>query len=513
MILRIAALLAAIIMLICPARAQIRLLYPNGGEYFAFKDTITAQWTGVDPETAVHLSFSYDKGKTWSTVAAIVKGLSASFECYDGPANGLLRVAVATDSTNQDQSDSIWYIRRPDDGPNSTMDVDTIAVGEYIDTTITGGVINNGPVPMYVRAALLDSTNFQLLDPKKIIVVPVGASPTLRVRFRPTDSGTFKVGIWYNMRESFQFGGGHIRGTARLPKKEKLLITSPTGGRYFHIGDTVKFTWTGISTATPVRIEARKEGTAEYRLIEGGAVGGELRWVLPPTMQGRYWLRFTSTEDSQQTDTLPGLVTFAKPDVSVPEVVDVGKSGVNDTKNTQGFVVKSSSDLPVRVTILKIEGAHADEFIPSVTAFTMGPNSEYRPLIKFTPKGAGVREATLTTVVTRGDTLLTLLRGEGVVPSSVEAVTGEGLRKNRALRQYPNPTHGITTIEINLEKAGHTRLYLHDLMGREVAVLVDQSLSEGLSRLSYDMNDLPAGIYYLVLERLSQRETVRIVVE
>lgn len=513
MLSRVTFLFVAIITSVYPTIAQIRLVYPNGGEYFAFRDTITAQWTGVGPETAVHLSFSYDKGKTWETVAASVKGLAAIFECYDGPANGLLRVVVATDSTQQDQSDSTWYIRRPAYGAMSTMDVDTVTVGEYLDTTITGGVINKGPVPMYVTPSLVDNTHFQFLEPEKIVVVPVGEAPTVKVRFRPIDTGTYRVGILYHMRGSYDFGGGHVRGTARPRQKPKLLITSPIGGTSFLVGDTVRFAWVGLSTDIPVRIEARKEGFAEYQLIDGSVIGGTLRWKIPQSMQGKYRLRCTSTLDSQQSDTLPGLVVFVKPDVSVPEVLDIGQVRVDSQINSYGFFMKNSTEHKVSAEFLKLEGPNADEFTLDASSVTIAPNGGYRLMIKFAPKGSGVREAILTTAVSLGDTLTTLLHGEGVIPSSIEAITGEDIRNDIALQQYPNPVHGIITIEINLETAGLTRLYLHDLMGREAAVLANQPMNGGLSRLNYDMSDLPAGVYYLVLESLNRRETVRIVVE
>ncbi len=71
----------------------------------------------------------------------------------------------------------------------------------------------------------------------------------------------------------------------------------------------------------------------------------------------------------------------------------------------------------------------------------------------------------------------------------------------------PNPFNPTTTLSFNLLETGQARLAIHDLRGREVAVLADDRLERGEHRLSFDAAGLPSGIYFYTLEAGGQRAT------
>jgi len=69
--------------------------------------------------------------------------------------------------------------------------------------------------------------------------------------------------------------------------------------------------------------------------------------------------------------------------------------------------------------------------------------------------------------------------------------------KSFALKQnYPNPFNPTTTISFNLEKSGLTTLAVYDLMGKEVAVIVENNLKVGNHQFNFDASDLSSGIYF-----------------
>jgi uncharacterized repeat protein (TIGR01451 family) len=70
---------------------------------------------------------------------------------------------------------------------------------------------------------------------------------------------------------------------------------------------------------------------------------------------------------------------------------------------------------------------------------------------------------------------------------------------------YPNPFNPRTTIPFSMPEAGDVRLAVYDLLGREVAVLVDATLSAGSHQVSFDAGQVPSGTY---LVRLSAGGTV-----
>jgi hypothetical protein len=63
-------------------------------------------------------------------------------------------------------------------------------------------------------------------------------------------------------------------------------------------------------------------------------------------------------------------------------------------------------------------------------------------------------------------------------------------------RNFPNPFTNDTKITYSQPVAGHINLTLHILMGRQVAVLVDEYKSTGSYATYFIRNNLPAGIYF-----------------
>lgn len=65
---------------------------------------------------------------------------------------------------------------------------------------------------------------------------------------------------------------------------------------------------------------------------------------------------------------------------------------------------------------------------------------------------------------------------------------------------YPNPSSTQTTIPFDLEEAGHVRLSIASIDGREVAVLVDDDLPAGEQSVTWNIGGNPSGTYIALLE-------------
>lgn len=65
---------------------------------------------------------------------------------------------------------------------------------------------------------------------------------------------------------------------------------------------------------------------------------------------------------------------------------------------------------------------------------------------------------------------------------------------------YPNPFNPTTQIHFTLASAGQTRLTVYDLLGRSVAVLVNNALPAGEHSIQFDASGLASGVYIYRLE-------------
>ena len=68
------------------------------------------------------------------------------------------------------------------------------------------------------------------------------------------------------------------------------------------------------------------------------------------------------------------------------------------------------------------------------------------------------------------------------------------------LANYPNPFNPETTIRYMLPQAGKVYLAVYNLLGHEVAVLVDESKPAGQHATRFDASDLPSGAYLYRLQ-------------
>lgn len=63
-------------------------------------------------------------------------------------------------------------------------------------------------------------------------------------------------------------------------------------------------------------------------------------------------------------------------------------------------------------------------------------------------------------------------------------------------QNYPNPFNPSTTISFSLKNQGTTSLVIYDVLGREIATLVNKEMNVGKYNFTFDANQLSSGIYY-----------------
>jgi hypothetical protein len=75
-------------------------------------------------------------------------------------------------------------------------------------------------------------------------------------------------------------------------------------------------------------------------------------------------------------------------------------------------------------------------------------------------------------------------------------IDGIGIVQTYAMEQnFPNPYNPITVIKYQIPKAGNVVLKVYDILGSELATLVDEQKSEGRYEVSFDARNLASGVY------------------
>ena len=61
---------------------------------------------------------------------------------------------------------------------------------------------------------------------------------------------------------------------------------------------------------------------------------------------------------------------------------------------------------------------------------------------------------------------------------------------------FPNPFNPSTIITFSIPKQSHVTLRVYDVLGREVASLLDETRPVGSYAVQFDASRLPSGVYF-----------------
>jgi pectate lyase len=67
-------------------------------------------------------------------------------------------------------------------------------------------------------------------------------------------------------------------------------------------------------------------------------------------------------------------------------------------------------------------------------------------------------------------------------------------------QNYPNPFNPATIIKFSVGTYGHTSLRIYDILGRQIAVLVNEIKPAGSYQVGWNASDMPSGIYFYRLD-------------
>jgi hypothetical protein len=90
----------------------------------------------------------------------------------------------------------------------------------------------------------------------------------------------------------------------------------------------------------------------------------------------------------------------------------------------------------------------------------------------------------------------------------IDNVEDEQIKLNYKLYDnYPNPFNPDTIIEYSIPTATYAKLIIYDVLGQKVDVLVNEYVSAGFHKTSWNAGDVPSGVYFYELRTDKFRES------
>ena len=86
---------------------------------------------------------------------------------------------------------------------------------------------------------------------------------------------------------------------------------------------------------------------------------------------------------------------------------------------------------------------------------------------------------------------------------AVSEATTEIPKTYELLGNYPNPFNSNTTIRYSLSQSGFVNLHVYNILGQEVAKLVNEEQNFGSYEVQFDATNLPSGVYFCKLKAVS----------
>ncbi len=232
----------------------------------------------------------------------------------------------------------------------------------------------------------------------------------------------------------------------------------------------------------------------------GGASGKELsRTGTSPIINARYNYFGTPTPGEVLVSPLPGFdLAFARTQPLANNNTPVVQSVSPVTNQT---IVMSKEDTVNFVVSLVDPDNDPLTYVWAVDDFPLSFGASFSLLSVFYAEGMH----TVRLTVNDGFNTLELNWNVQIGATSVNETKGELPKSFKLEQAYPNPFHaGVSTsmITLHVPRASEVRLYVYDLLGRQVRALVAANKPAGIHRFAWEGKDdegkaLPSGVYVL----------------
>ncbi len=265
------------------------------------------------------------------------------------------------------------------------------------------------------------------------------------------------------------------------------LTVNPEGPFTVNEGETLTFQLVGADANSGDVLTYAGTGLPSGASVN--ATTGAFTWNVNYEQAGEYTLAFTVKDQGGLTATASVNVTVNnvnRAPVFTAEIPDNEVIPVHNVPVAYEFIYKAQDPDGDAVTFRIVSGPGE-----------ISANGEYSWAP--TPSQAG-KSYVLMVEVSDGE--LTAVSTKTVkVSDTVTGVEEDGIPRDfKLLQNFPNPFNPTTTIKYAVPKEAHVKLTVYNVLGQEIAVLVNGLKSAGYHTVNFDASNLNTGMYIYKLE-------------
>ncbi|MDD3558881.1 MAG: T9SS type A sorting domain-containing protein [Melioribacteraceae bacterium] len=280
-----------------------------------------------------------------------------------------------------------------------------------------------------------------------------------------------------------------------------VTITSPNGGEQWKVGEIYDITWEGYGL-TSVQLEYSVNAGTDWNditVIEDASVG-TYAWTVPNNVSDECLIQIYDI--SGMFDVSDNVFSIIPPDL----IVLAPNGGEVWTANTNATIVWQSNNVETLKIEYSIDGGTSWILEASGVDASGGSYQWLVPDTASTQALVKLTDESDESTTDQSDAVFTIDD-----PSSTgDEITG--LPKEYKLSQnFPNPFNPTTIISYQLPQRSFVTLKVYDLLGKEVAVLVNEEKNPGYHKVNFNAGGLSSGIYFYRLETTEFRDGKKLI--